>query len=187
MKESVVIERQIKAFENFVQQLNRVAARYVSEFPELVQQIKEYRELLSKGSGVVQTEIIDDDIDDPAREQMVKRVWRNLASKLHPDRGGDALLFNYARMLYAARDLDSLNNLYDNLQSGHLDMHLAFLFRKLDSLYELQKASWKFKIVLYDRAKDKKSAMAYTQQYLSNILSQLRTRCVVNTCVKETL
>ena len=178
-----MIEKKIKAFENFVSQLNRVASRYVEMFPELNQQIHEYRQLLAD-SGVAKTEVTDNEIDDPATLQFLKKTWRSLAAKLHPDRGGDPVLFNYARMLYLAQDLESLNNLYQSVNTDNLQLHLSFLDAKLRAMYEVQKAGWKYKLAQFDLHGETDKAKACAKNTLEKTLNSLRAQCALRVLTK---
>ena len=94
----------------------------------------------------------------------------------HPDRGGNALLFNYAHALYVSNDVTALSFLYECLMKDDFSSFAKSVRQKLNAMYEIAKAKPSYLILLCDMKKDYAKADALTEKYLKSTIDSLKAK-----------
>lgn len=148
------VTAEMEKYERFVNDINKVLAYYESLYPELVEKVLELRVNRVKKAQSVVLEIDPNSADplkDLGSQQLLKKTWRALAQKTHPDHGGDSSIFIYARLLYKSGDLKALNALLESVNNNDFQSYLSFVSRKLASLYEVQKATLGYRLLCLHR------------------------------------
>lgn len=164
--------RRLNSFTNFVDQNVRVTESYISQFPDLVAEIKKLRAL---DRGIPMTDAPDSVLDDPADHQLLVRTWRSVARSTHPDRGGDPRIFAFANSVYRAQDLSTLNAIYQSLHNP--DFSLAqFMDSKLKALTEIERSKTRFLVAKLHSQKRVDEARATVERALKRLIFELQTR-----------
>jgi hypothetical protein len=125
------VSKKRKQFDQFVQKVNRILDTYENKFPEIRGQILQMQQLIreiridkntvtpdTEGRGFENVMLADvskshhnSRTHNTLRNQC-KRLFKQLAQKLHPDKGGDPLVFQTVLQAYRNNDLDYLQQLY---------------------------------------------------------------------------
>lgn len=181
MKEKDVfaqVSLEIEKYERFLSDINQVMSMYEKPFHELVKEIRELRVNRVKQSQKVILEI-DPNFADPFKDlgtqQLLKKTWRSIAQKTHPDLGGDSRIFMYARILYKSGDLNALNALLESINNGDFTSYLTFVLKKLNALYEANKATLGYKVLCLHRSGKCEEAKSLVQRELESLKMRLST------------
>lgn len=181
MKEKDVfaqVSLELEKYERFLSDINQVMSMYEKPFHELVKEIRELRVNRVKQSQKVVLEI-DPNFADPFKDlgtqQLLKKTWRSIAQKTHPDLGGDSRIFMYARILYKSGDLNALNALLESVHNGDFTSFLTFVLKKLNALYEANKATLGYKVLCLHRSGKYEEAKSLVQRELESLKIRLST------------
>lgn len=115
-----------RRLETIVSAINNAISIMADEYPEDVKRIKDLHIQLRRAQkGIPIHDETELDLGLPALEvtpaeaQLVARLFRKLASKLHPDRGGNSDQFHIALTAYRMKDLPTLQYMHDTVY--HVD------------------------------------------------------------------
>lgn len=148
------VSRELEKYERFLSDIDHVMVIYEKPFSQLVREIRELRVNRVKQAQKVVLEIDPNSTDpfqDLGTQQLLKKTWRSIAQKTHPDLGGDPRIFVYARVLYKSGDLKALNSLLEAINNEDFSSYLSFVVRKLQALYEANKATLGYRILRLHR------------------------------------
>jgi|SRR6478736_242280 len=121
-------------YQKTVDQTNRIVDRLATEFCEVelneIERLRRELRLLVKGTPLIE-ELTPADKEpllrsDPGFSQtqydahtaVLKRVYRKLAQKLHPDKGGDRTVWDEVEVAFGMRDLNRLNAIWFSIIEG---------------------------------------------------------------------
>lgn len=172
------ISVELEKYERFLSDIQKVLQIYESKYPDLVEEIRMLRVNRVKPSQKVRLEIDPNSVSplqDLGTEQLLRKTWKSIAQKTHPDLGGDQRIFIYARILYKSGDLNALNALLEAINQGDLQSYLSFVLKKLQALYEVKRATLGYKLLCLHRAGKIEDAEKLMKSTLMNLKIQLST------------
>lgn len=172
------VSLELVKYERFLSDIDRTMAIYEKPFSQLIKEIRELRINRVKQSQKVVLEIdpnTADPLQDLGTQQLLKKAWRSIAKKTHPDMGGDPRIFVYARVLYKSGDLKALNALLESINTGDFHSYLAFVQRKLQALYEVTKATLGYRILCLHRMGRTEEALDLMKTTLESLKLRLST------------
>lgn len=173
-----LVSRELEKYERFISDIERVVAIYERKFSKLIEEIRSLRVNRVKQSQKVVLEIDPREVspfEDLGTQQLLKKTWRVIAKKTHPDLGGDPRIFVYARVLYKSGDLKALNALLESVNKGDFGSYLSFVRTKLQALYEARKATLGYRVLCLHRLGKFDEAEALVEKELLQIKLRLST------------
>ena len=172
------ISVELEKYERFLSDIQKVLQIYESKYPDLVEEIRTLRVNRVKPSQKVRLEIDPRSVSplqDLGTEQLLRKTWKSIAQKTHPDLGGDSRIFMYARILYKSGDLNALNALLESVNNGDFTSFLTFVLKKLNALYEANKATLGYKVLCLHRSGKYEEAKSLVQRELESLKIRLST------------
>lgn len=174
----------MKAFSPYIsayKQLNKAIAFYSAYFPEKITSLNTYK-------GLLRTRKLCSSIPDDAgislgllefdvtNKYLCKKLYKELAQTLHPDKGGNKDLFDFCYKAYKVNDFNTLKALhkystssksYDDVQSL-----LSFAKKRTIILLEYLKSLDAFKLLVYDISAGRNGCNLEAKNYMEKLLDK---------------
>lgn len=168
--------KDIDRYQSFITQLSLIVSKYCAKHSDLVNEVAALRiNFVSDAKTASVVSVFDSPLESVQDMQLSKTLYRKIAMLVHPDRGGSALLFNYAHALYLSHDVSALSILLESLMKGDFSSFAFSIRQKLNALYEVTKAKPSYKILVADLNGDYQLASDLTEKYLKQSIEKLKS------------
>lgn len=193
MEKKIVYKQLIFCFGpclSLISQLEKAVTFYSKFFPKEIELLKEYKGLLNikkSSTSIPNTAgIVLGLLEfDSAKKLACKRLYQQLASKLHPDKkGGSQELFDFCTRAYKSGDRNTLEEVLKYLNSEQekkdLQKLVSFATKRANILIEYFKSLPVFKLLEFDvyagQAGTNQEAKEFMKLLLDNAINEARHR-----------